>query len=245
MGETTTGGDFESFDVWGDKGEVLPDEGARKMDLGEILQGTLKVRRPKKIERRGKNLSDTIDSALRLKKKSKASDATTKKPKKIKEEDSDGSVASQDMLKPPQKNHDVTDIAETTFSQAKEDLPESTQIHTVSSKGFLKKKNKVSWTEEETSRFYRALSMFNLNFSLLQNMFPGKNEKDCKKKYTVEQRKYPKKVTKALETRKQIDLLKYNSYKQESDELRDVIKRDPFGMYNNIYIFFFLRLPLG
>lgn len=54
------------------------------------------------------------------------------------------------------------------------------------------------WTEEETDRFYDALTMFGSDFFIISKMFPGKNRRMIKAKFNREEKLDAKRVDDAL-----------------------------------------------
>lgn len=68
------------------------------------------------------------------------------------------------------------------------------------------------WSEEETDRFYEALRMFGSDFFIISKMFPGKNRRMIKAKFTREEKLDPQRITGALtgKATKRIDLEHYS-----------------------------------
>ena len=54
------------------------------------------------------------------------------------------------------------------------------------------------WGEEETDRFYEALSMFGTDFFIISTLFPGKTRKMIKAKFVREERLDPPRINDAL-----------------------------------------------
>lgn len=57
------------------------------------------------------------------------------------------------------------------------------------------------WGLEETRRFYAALQQCGTDFTLMQSLFPGRSQRELKKKYHREDRFHPSLVAMALEPR--------------------------------------------
>lgn len=56
------------------------------------------------------------------------------------------------------------------------------------------------WSAEDTELFYRALSQFGTDFTLITNLFPGRERRHIKNKYTRENKLNPERVDAALQT---------------------------------------------
>ncbi|KAI8813855.1 hypothetical protein BJ742DRAFT_787700, partial [Cladochytrium replicatum] len=63
----------------------------------------------------------------------------------------------------------------------------------------------TTWNKADTERFYQGLAYFGTNFTMIAMMFSKKKAKHIKNKFNVEERKNPKKVTKALRQRRTPD----------------------------------------
>jgi len=62
------------------------------------------------------------------------------------------------------------------------------------------------WNKEETSKFYKNLSIYGSNFALLAALFKGRSRKQLKNKYKKEERENPKLIKDALTNRKPMEL---------------------------------------
>jgi len=62
------------------------------------------------------------------------------------------------------------------------------------------------WKKEETSKFYKNLSIYGSNFALLAALFKGRSRKQLKNKYKKEERENPKLIKDALTNRKPMEL---------------------------------------
>ena len=58
------------------------------------------------------------------------------------------------------------------------------------------------WSVEDTDKFFRCLTMFGSNFTLIANLFPTRNRRQIKNKFTAEDRRDPARITKCLEAKK-------------------------------------------
>ena len=106
-------------------------------------------------------------------------------------------------------------------------MEESAQDRFVNSRSFSKKPGKAKkWSLDETERFYdvrtpldetlhalvlsefmccrQALSQFGTDFELISALFPGRNRREIKLKWTKEDKINSKKITAALMQRKKI-----------------------------------------
>ena len=54
------------------------------------------------------------------------------------------------------------------------------------------------WGLEETRRFYSALRQYGTDFTSMQSMFPGRNQRQLKNKYRKEQNDHSALVERAL-----------------------------------------------
>lgn len=60
------------------------------------------------------------------------------------------------------------------------------------------KRKSDPWTEDLTDRFYDALAMFGTDFYIISNLFPGKNRRHIKHKFSREEKLDPKRINDAL-----------------------------------------------
>ncbi|KXS15643.1 hypothetical protein M427DRAFT_98592 [Gonapodya prolifera JEL478] len=78
----------------------------------------------------------------------------------------------------------------------------SAEIRRITNATYAKRRTKSEkWTDEETEKFYEALSMCGTDFTLAVPLFPGRNQRQLKNKYTREERADPARVAQALKRR--------------------------------------------
>ena len=53
---------------------------------------------------------------------------------------------------------------------------------------WVKRKKTVDWTEKETVRFFKALSIFGTDFSMMENIFKRRSRHELKMKYKKEEK---------------------------------------------------------
>jgi len=72
--------------------------------------------------------------------------------------------------------------------------------------------NRISnerWTTEDTELFYKALSQFGTDFTLISHLFPGRERRHLKNKYTRENKLHPDRIDEAMNQSSNVTL---NSY---------------------------------
>ncbi|CAK9436349.1 uncharacterized protein LODBEIA_P09070 [Lodderomyces beijingensis] len=79
----------------------------------------------------------------------------------------------------------------------------------VMSSTYGKQTNNDKWTAVELHEFYKALSMFGTDFSLISQMFPHRTRKQVKAKFALEERKYPEVIELALRRKLPVDFAEY------------------------------------
>ncbi|KAK5627925.1 hypothetical protein RRF57_003640 [Xylaria bambusicola] len=97
-----------------------------------------------------------------------------------------------------------------------EEVEENDFTNLVNSASFAKRVQAPgNWTDEETDKFYRLLSMFGTDFETISNLFPGKNRRAIKLKFNKEERLRPNRVNAAMMVRGQkktiIDIDEYKA----------------------------------
>eukprot|EP00762_Andalucia_godoyi_P005254 ANDGO_06709.mRNA.1 Transcription factor TFIIIB component B'' len=70
----------------------------------------------------------------------------------------------------------------------------------ITSATFLRHKPGPRWSADETERFYRMLSMFGTDFTILQRLFPNRTRRQIKSKFTREDKMNPGRLDDALRT---------------------------------------------
>jgi uncharacterized protein (DUF2132 family) len=71
-------------------------------------------------------------------------------------------------------------------------VPEKKKLTT--SNSFRNINHSEKWTEEETTRFYRALELFGTDFTLITKLFPNRNRNQIKNKFLKEEKVSKEKV---------------------------------------------------
>jgi transcription factor TFIIIB component B'' len=69
------------------------------------------------------------------------------------------------------------------------------------SNGYANRMRVDKWSTQDTALFYRALSQFGTDFSLIERLFPGRTRRQIKNKFTSEEKVAPQKVDAALRDR--------------------------------------------
>ena len=59
------------------------------------------------------------------------------------------------------------------------------------------------WSKDDTELFYRAMTQFGTDFSLIARLFPGRTRRQVKRKYLIEDRADPRRVEAAIKHRDQ------------------------------------------
>ena len=69
------------------------------------------------------------------------------------------------------------------------------------------------WGLEETRRFYSAVQQCGTDFTLMQSLFPSRNQRQLKRKYKMEEKNHPHLVSMALQPNiaKSIDMEPFES----------------------------------
>ncbi|ORY80020.1 hypothetical protein BCR37DRAFT_369870 [Protomyces lactucae-debilis] len=68
---------------------------------------------------------------------------------------------------------------------------------------------KVRWDDTATEQFYTALSQWGTDFEMIAQMFPSRDRKQIKSKFTLEERRNPHLITRALIRKKPVDMEVY------------------------------------
>ncbi|KAI3404042.2 hypothetical protein KGF56_003201 [Candida oxycetoniae] len=79
----------------------------------------------------------------------------------------------------------------------------------VTSATYGKQLHTDKWTSAELQEFYKALSMFGTDFSLISQLFPHRTRKQIKSKFALEEKKYPEVVELALKRKLPVDFEEY------------------------------------
>lgn len=63
------------------------------------------------------------------------------------------------------------------------------------------------WTDEENDIFFKALSMYGTDFSMISVLFPHRDRRHIRNKFKKEERERPDEVERALNSRLPIGML--------------------------------------
>ena len=107
----------------------------------------------------------------------------------------------------------------TVAAQQKEEYTKvvTEESHTINSMSYVNRLSNDRWSVEDTELFFRALSQFGTDFSLMAMLFPGRMRKHLKKKFCKESKVSPERIDAAMRAsahatlgsyREMIDLLK-------------------------------------
>ncbi|KAF3065298.1 Transcription factor TFIIIB component B'' [Daldinia childiae] len=103
-----------------------------------------------------------------------------------------------------------------------ETVEEDEFSHLTTSASFRRESRRTGanhWTDEDTERFYRLLSMFGTDFETIASMFPGKTRRAVKLKFNREETQRPRRINAAVmvrgEKRVGIDLEEYKAHQPE------------------------------
>ena len=117
-----------------------------------------------------------------------------------------------------------TMIDTTAAKKAKEDLLKTPLVFETSNLAtnygsWGKKRKNVDWTERETVRFFKALSVFGTDFSMMENVFKRRSRHDLKMKFKKEERTNRPLVDKCLSQGLKFDASFFDhESEQEEDE---------------------------
>merc|ERR1712029_1271336 len=91
-----------------------------------------------------------------------------------------------------------------------------------------KKRKNVDWTERETVRFFKALSVFGTDFSMMENVFRRRNRHDLKMKFKKEERSNRALVDRCLSQGLKFDasFFDHESEQEEVEEKLAEIERE-------------------
>lgn len=101
---------------------------------------------------------------------------------------------------------------------------------------FRKPSPKHYWTNKETARFYKALSVVGTDFSLMLNLFPKRNRQELKNKFKREEKLNRHLVDRAIKDPQQFDLTAFDDDDETSEEeTRNGMKRAKFRITRKKY----------
>lgn len=85
---------------------------------------------------------------------------------------------------------------------------------TINSASYSRHERPERWDANETEEFYKAISMWGTDFSLISKLFPGRSRRQVKSKYKLEEKKNPTKLHLATIRKLPVDVEKYTSLLQ-------------------------------
>ena len=150
-------------------------------------------------------------------------------PEKAEEEDNQAPPVPQVKIGPDGAliiDEATTVIDTTAAKKAKEDLLKTPLIFESSNMAtnygsWGKKRKNVDWTERETVRFFKALSVFGTDFSMMENVFRRRSRHDLKMKFKKEERSNRALVDRCLSQGLKFDASFFDhESEQEEDEER-------------------------
>ncbi|KAK8532054.1 hypothetical protein V6N13_131401 [Hibiscus sabdariffa] len=88
---------------------------------------------------------------------------------------------------------------------------------------YMDKTPRVRWSKQDTELFYGAIRQFGPDFSLIEQLFPGRNRHQIKLKFKNEERRSPFKLSEALASRAN----DHSYFEKVIEQLRQVSGADP------------------
>lgn len=82
-------------------------------------------------------------------------------------------------------------------------------MHRVNSMTYTNRISNERWTTEDTELFYKALSQFGTDFTLISHLFPGRERRHLKNKFTRENKLHPQRIDEAMNQSSNVTI---NSY---------------------------------
>ena len=81
----------------------------------------------------------------------------------------------------------------------------------VNSASRSKQRRTQRWSEEETERFFQAISQWGTDFEMITRLFPRRTRREIKSKWTKESRQNAKRLDEAFGRRMAVDLTAYGN----------------------------------
>lgn len=127
-------------------------------------------------------------------------------------------------------DEESTLIETTAAKKAKENLLKSPLVfesanQTMNHGSWGKKRKNVDWSDGETVRFYKALSVFGTDFSMMESIFKKRTRHELKMKFKKEEKTNRALVDKCLKEGMQFDTSIFNSDSEEELAKEKVPKR--------------------
>ncbi|OAG32064.1 hypothetical protein NEIG_01302 [Nematocida sp. ERTm5] len=80
--------------------------------------------------------------------------------------------------------------------------------------------SKGRWSKEETILYYKGLSLCGTDFTLLEKIFTDKTRRQIKNKFSIEEKKYPEKVSHALSMHRVFKKEELDALRKEYTEIK-------------------------
>eukprot|EP01012_Entosiphon_sulcatum_P056366 TRINITY_DN80012_c0_g1_i1.p1 TRINITY_DN80012_c0_g1~~TRINITY_DN80012_c0_g1_i1.p1 ORF type:complete len:279 (-),score=50.90 TRINITY_DN80012_c0_g1_i1:18-854(-) len=115
-----------------------------------------------------------------------------------------------------------TGITVTTLDEDGNPIAKANTVELITSHTYHKRgpKGKKDWTEDELGRFYKGLSMFGTEMTMISDLLPGRSRHEVKLLFRREERNHPNRVQHALQKSKKISTSYVNKWKKMSEALR-------------------------
>ncbi|KAF9952003.1 Transcription factor TFIIIB component B [Mortierella alpina] len=110
-------------------------------------------------------------------------------------------------------DHDIVDAVEDQGPM--EYVEESALTKFVNSSSYSTKLKSEKWSQEDTDRFYEAISQWGTDFGIIFRLFPGKSRVGVRNKFKREDRINHQRVEEALNRRAGMDLKEYSQVTQQ------------------------------
>eukprot|EP00096_Caligus_rogercresseyi_P014256 TRINITY_DN6756_c0_g1_i1.p1 TRINITY_DN6756_c0_g1~~TRINITY_DN6756_c0_g1_i1.p1 ORF type:complete len:556 (+),score=199.69 TRINITY_DN6756_c0_g1_i1:147-1814(+) len=120
-------------------------------------------------------------------------------------------------------DEDSTFIETTATKRAKEDLRKTSLVYETAGVTYgtwAKRRRNVEWSKKETLRFYKALSIFGTDFSMMASIFKKRDRHDLKMKFKKEERINRTLVDRCLGQNEQFDLTAIGSESEDEGRSR-------------------------
>lgn len=104
-------------------------------------------------------------------------------------------------------------------SQTSSELKQNDTKSVITSHSFKSRSYSQKWTPEESKLFFRALSLFGTDFSMITLMFQGRNRSQIINKFHKEEKERPEKIEQALMSHKNCNsrlLSRYSDFLQNA-----------------------------
>jgi len=116
----------------------------------------------------------------------------------------------------------------TVAAQQKEEYTKvvTEEAHTINSMSYVNRLSNDRWSVEDTELFFRALSQFGTDFSLMAMLFPGRMRKHLKKKFCKESKVCPERIDAAMRASAHATLGSYREMIELLKNSKEIIKNN-------------------